>query len=117
MHAGRRQTTFSPTSPLNPLNPTLGLILKLYISVSFALTKKPRNLPEEEQNKSCVLRIKGVSRLAAQCRVKVDFFFFKLKTFPSPTGRREKREGQGGGGEEDPEGQRSTVGKEELPPE
>ena len=76
MHEGRGQTTFSPTAPVNPLNTTLGLILTLYISVSFALTKKPRNLPEEEQNKSCVLRIKGVSRLAAQCRVKVKNFFF-----------------------------------------
>ena len=75
MHAGRGQTTFSPTAQLKPRS-TLGLILTLYISVSFALTKKPRNLPEEEQNKNCVLRIKGVSRLAAQCRVKVDFFFF-----------------------------------------
>ena len=116
MHAGRGQTTFSPTAQLNPRS-TPGLILTLYISVSFALTKKPRNLPEEEQNKNCVLRLKRVSRLAAQCRVKVDFFFFLTENFPQPSWgngkeRRARRRGRGGS-----RGSEKHSWKKQLPPE
>lgn len=114
MHAGRGQTTFSPTAQLNPCF-TLGLILTLYISVSFALTKKPRNLPEEEQNKNCVLRIKAVSRLAAQCRVKVDFFFL-TENFPQPSWEigKERRARRGRGGSR---GSEKHSREKELPPE